>query len=73
MTYGIPTPSMARTERRCPACRAWYEKKLGDCPHCEAPAAQFNPWLKTAALNSQLYDQARTADREKKYAQARGL
>lgn len=61
------------TQRRCPDCHEWYDKQLGPCPVCGAPAPKFNKWLKTARMNNQLYGQAAHAAAEKVYADAHGL
>lgn len=58
-------------QRRCPSCREWYEKKLGTCPNCEEPPALPNKWLRTAMLNSHLYDMANKAEKEKRIPGAR--
>jgi hypothetical protein len=70
---GLPTESSPNTQRRCPGCRGWYLKSLGDCPDCAAPAARFNKWLRHAQLDRQLYSQAGSAEKEKAYAKAHGL
>jgi hypothetical protein len=57
------------TWRRCPnnECRHWYEKEIGDCPKCEAPAARHNKWLAKASLNSQLWKQAEASQPKAQY------
>lgn len=58
------------TERRCPGCRGWYDKKMGPCPSCSYPPDEYNPHLYTTKLNDQLYRQAESAEREKKMYRA---
>lgn len=61
------------TQRRCQECHIFYEKKLGVCPDCGTPAYAISKPLHTGKVNGQLYDMARSADKEAKFARARGL
>lgn len=61
------------TYRRCQECALFYDKKLGVCPDCGTAAYGFSKPLATAKVNGHLYDMARSADREAKYARAHGL
>lgn len=58
---------------RCNGCREWFSAKDRECPECGHARPGFNKWLVTAQLNNNLYDMARSADREAKYARAHGL
>lgn len=57
-------------QRRCPNCRSFYEKKLGDCPDCGEERAQTNKWLVTAKLNNHLYGQVARQEKEVKSTRA---
>lgn len=70
---GLPNEGGARTERCCRQCRKWYLKNEGDCPNCGTSPPGFNKWLRHAQLDRQLYTQASSADKERKYARAVGL
>lgn len=50
-------------QRRCQSCREFYDKKLGDCPHCGTPPHPHNSWLAVANMNRHLYAQAEHAAR----------
>jgi hypothetical protein len=57
---------MSATQRRCHACRDWYDARHDECTHCGHPRHRFNKGLATAKLNSHLYAQAASADRERR-------
>lgn len=57
-------------QRRCPSCRSFYDKKLGDCPECGEAAAETNKWLVTAKLNNHLYSQGERQGQEVKSVRA---
>lgn len=42
-------------------CREWYDKSLGACPRCGTKPHRYNRWLRTAGLNSHLFQQAENA------------
>lgn len=50
--------------RRCPACRSFYDKKLGACSECGTPQGVYNSHLYVTALNDNLYAQATAAEHE---------
>jgi predicted nucleic acid-binding Zn-ribbon protein len=55
------------TYRRCQSCATFYDKKLGDCPECGTEAYAYSKPLHSGKVNSNLYDMARSADREAKF------
>ncbi len=58
---------------RCNGCREWFPKTTPECPGCGHPRPGFSKPLATGKLNSHLNDMLRSADREAKFARARGL
>lgn len=54
------------SERRCHGCAGWYDTREQACPECGTPRHAKNSWLTTAKINSQLYAQAESAEREKR-------
>ena len=58
---------------RCNGCREWFPKVHSECPECGHPRPGFCKALAMGKVNSHLYDMARSADREAKYARAAGL
>lgn len=58
------------THIRCYECGEFFDIKCPDCPECGQVRRGFSSHLHTAALNSHLWKQAETADRERKIAQA---
>lgn len=61
------------TYRRCQNCSLFYDKKEPVCAGCGTPPYGFSKPLVTGKLNGHLYEMARSADREAKFARARGL
>jgi hypothetical protein len=56
----------------CLDCRIWFDAKQSACD-CGWVRPGFNKWLRTAALDGHLWDQARRADKERKLeSQLRG-
>lgn len=49
------------TTIRCYACRAFFEKRLGECPECEAPMRPVNAGLESQRWRSNLNAQAEHA------------
>jgi predicted nucleic acid-binding Zn-ribbon protein len=61
---------MSGSQVRCNGCREWFDKVYHECPECGQVRPAFNKWLYTAKMNNQLYDQARVADKERRFEQS---
>ena len=58
------------TEVRCNNCRSWFDAKSRFCTICEEARPGFSSHLYTSMLNDHLYQQAESAEREKKLGKA---